>query len=637
LGREKDIEVGIMENSLKEQIQKEFMSLGRSGSHREMITLCKNYLEDKAILQDQFRVYLYRAIGNSYFYLAEYDEALIWHQLSLDSIDVKDDHLSVAKANVGLGGCYFHKNNLDKATLCFETAISEFKKLDDRRGAAFTYNWLGIIYNEQGKLYESLEVNLLAFRGAKEFNIIPLLATVSNSLGLIFFHLRDSEKALHYYTLAAGYNQQTKNLMVEADILNNMAMVYRRQERFDKSIDIFNQAIDIRLEHFPGDIKRLGHCYSNLAEAELNSNKIEDAMRHFINAVECYNKLEDNLEHLQRQYCQIAIAALQMDDDELALEYLHKYDENEKILGTEINKDLYYHSYSVYYSKTKQYEKAIDTLQKFTEIQLLDAKKYTKKAVEDINVRIDFEKKQAEAELYKVKNVELVEANKTKDKLLSIIAHDLRGPIANIVEVMKILVDEGIDEVGTNNILADLLKDTTEVYKLLQNLLAWARNQIHKIEPEFSEICMDNLANEIAKQSDYIIRNKELTVNYSTTTNSCAYADANLVSFIVRNLISNAVKFTEKGGKIVLTTEQIDDHIIISVCDNGVGIPEEKLNTIFEFSTNKSTRGTENEKGTGLGLLLCGDFAKLNNGSLRVNSELGKGSCFRMKLPIMKD
>ena len=244
------------------------------------------------------------------------------------------------------------------------------------------------------------------------------------------------------------------------------------------------------------------------------------------------------------------------------------------------------------------------------------------------------ERKKAEENLVQL-NLQLNEINATKDKFFSIIAHDLRNPFNAIIGFSNILVEqmqakeyEGVEE------YAGIIQNSSQrAMDLLMNLLEWARAQTGKIEfnPETVEIV--SLIDKVAELLNDTAKQKSITISRKNSFNLPVFADKAMISTILRNLISNAIKFTNPGGSIVISAEQKQDEVMITVSDNGTGIKKESIDKLFRIEESTSTTGTQNEKGTGLGLLLCKEFILKHKGRIWVESEWGKGSEFHFTLP----
>ncbi len=252
-----------------------------------------------------------------------------------------------------------------------------------------------------------------------------------------------------------------------------------------------------------------------------------------------------------------------------------------------------------------------------------------------LNVRDITERKKAEQAL-RESEIRLSELNATKDKFFSIIAHDLLSPFNSIVGFSNILANqikqkdhEGIEK------YAAIIKDSSEqALNLLTNLLEWSRAQTGKIKfnPEYFELITE--INEVIELLSNPAQQKSINIHKDLPHNLPVFGDKLMIHAVLRNLISNAVKFTPGEGDIKISAEQKNDTILVSVEDNGVGIKEENRDKLFRLEGNYSMPGTQNEKGTGLGLLLCAEFIKIHGGNIDFESEAGKGSRFYFTLPI---
>ncbi|NMC40191.1 MAG: PAS domain S-box protein [Bacteroidales bacterium] len=261
---------------------------------------------------------------------------------------------------------------------------------------------------------------------------------------------------------------------------------------------------------------------------------------------------------------------------------------------------------------------------------------------EDINylssigsqIAFAIERKMAEEEI-REKNEMLQAANAEKDKFFSIIAHDLRGPLGAFMEATKILTDELPNMSGEEirEISGEMNKDASRIYALLENLLQWSRLQrgVLKFEPVEQNLSL--LANNAINPLLSSAEKKNDSVDLNIPGNLMINADSHMIETVIRNLVSNAIKFTP-GGKIVVSAE-FDNagHVRISVKDNGIGIPPEMKDNLFSLTSRASRPGTDGEPSSGLGLLLCREFVDKHGGRIWVESEQGKGTEFFFTLP----
>jgi signal transduction histidine kinase len=237
-----------------------------------------------------------------------------------------------------------------------------------------------------------------------------------------------------------------------------------------------------------------------------------------------------------------------------------------------------------------------------------------------------------------LQNKQLSETLQLKNKIFSVIAHDLRSPVVNILYMLNLLKEEEY-KAKYDTFANSSIQYAQLVINLLENMLVWGRGQEEKIKysPEkhdLANIILTNLS--ILKETS---DRKDISVNFTQIGSSVAYFDKDLMDIVIRNLLSNAVKYTYRGGRVsILVKDRSNDGegVLIKICDNGVGIPDAKQKKLFTFNEIESTPGTENEKGTGLGLKLCQELVKINLGTITMESKEGEGTCFIIILPEEK-
>ena len=237
-----------------------------------------------------------------------------------------------------------------------------------------------------------------------------------------------------------------------------------------------------------------------------------------------------------------------------------------------------------------------------------------------------------------LQNKQLSDTIQLKNRIFSVIAHDLRSPVVNILYMLNLLKEKEYKE-KYDTFANSSIQYAQLVISLLENMLVWGRDQEDKIKfsPErldLADIILTNLS--IFKETS---DKKEISVNFTQVGNSKGYFDKDLLDIIIRNLLSNAVKYTPRGGRISILLKDKTmngEGIMLKICDNGIGIPITKQKQLFNSTEIESTPGTENEKGTGLGLKLCYELVKINNGSITIESKPDEGTCFIITLPGAK-
>jgi PAS domain S-box-containing protein len=245
------------------------------------------------------------------------------------------------------------------------------------------------------------------------------------------------------------------------------------------------------------------------------------------------------------------------------------------------------------------------------------------------------ERKHAEQALIE-SEIKLSQLNADKDKIFSIIAHDLRSPFNGFLGFTQLMVEE-LDSMSTTEIKkvsALMNKSATELYNLLENLLNWTRMKQGLISFKPQKVVLSGAFQDTVEILRPNAEAKNISINYSETDKTIVLADTDMLKTVLRNLVSNAIKFTNIGGVITINSEQTPSDVIISVSDNGIGIESDNIAKLFDIGQVHTTTGTADEKGTGLGLLLCKDFVEKHGGKIWVESEVGIGSRFKFTLPV---
>lgn len=231
---------------------------------------------------------------------------------------------------------------------------------------------------------------------------------------------------------------------------------------------------------------------------------------------------------------------------------------------------------------------------------------------------------------------ELQKANSTKDKFFSIIAHDLRSPFTALLGLAELIVTK-IDiykKEELRRIAHELQTSAKAVHTLLENLLTWSRIQRNAIEYFPEKVSLGEIVTHNILLFQGGATHKEISMSSHISDELMVYADYHMIDTILRNLLSNALKFTESGGNIEISSHTNQNTVEILVSDTGIGIPEQDIAGLFRIDVRHSHPGTAGEKGTGLGLILCKDLVEKNGGEIWVESEIGKGSTFKFSLPL---
>lgn len=285
------------------------------------------------------------------------------------------------------------------------------------------------------------------------------------------------------------------------------------------------------------------------------------------------------------------------------------------------------------YKKTKTQNRQLFEQQK----TIVESKQY----LDELNTELysTIEELNTVNEALNESNEKLRAVNATKNKFFSIISHDLKNPFNQILNLSSLLLKNypAYDDNKRLLFLKDIHSSANNTYKLLENLLTWSRSQSDKITYKPETLAIKELIDEVLLLHQAQANKKEITLQNESSTTDCVFADKSMVETILRNLISNAIKFTPSGGQVFICARQVVLHdktfIEFAIKDTGTGISAGEIPLLFQTARNVSNKGTNHEKGTGLGLILCKEFVEKNGGEIWVESQLQKGSTFFFTLP----
>jgi signal transduction histidine kinase len=254
-----------------------------------------------------------------------------------------------------------------------------------------------------------------------------------------------------------------------------------------------------------------------------------------------------------------------------------------------------------------------------------------------IYLRNNYNREKELAELRAIKigrqKQQLEALNDQKNKLFSIVAHDLRSPLNSIQSYLELLTETELSNEEKTHIEKELLTQTKNTSDLLLNLLSWSKTQMEGVSLKLTALPLQSILQRTIDTQKIIASKKDIQLNYSISDSLQVTGDADMIQLVVRNLVSNAIKFSPTGSQIVVEAKPVNDGCQIMVKDEGIGMDEEKQKSIFSFKAS-ATFGTNNEKGVGLGLMLCKEFTELQDGKIRFESTPGKGTTFFVTLPL---
>ncbi len=532
----------------------------------------------------------------------------------------------------------------------FENALNAFFSSAKLAQQNNSRNYLTAIYSAIGGVYTknqnhplAIEYYKKAIKQARELNDSSMLATILLNTGAEFHDIKKPDSSFFYYNEARIIFDALKNEIGLAYAEGSLGEIYSKRDQFEIAEKYITSAI-VTLEKY-NDSYALSIYYNFLAEIYQKRKDIIPALEYA--QISLSIAQQANLLPQQRDAYEILteLYALKGDLKE-AFDCQSKYITTRDSINNEEKIREMANMRTEYEVAQKQAE--VDLLnnqrknQRFVVLALffvlaltigilliyyisaLRRKTLTKKLVQ----------RQQELEDQKAK---LEELNQTKDHFFSIISHDLRGPI-NVLNGTTMLIRDFLESKNyeeLDELTINMEQSVKKVQYLLDNLLEWAVSQQGKFPYKPERIDMDTICENVLNIFISMAATKSIDLTYEIKSNARFFiADKNSLMTIIRNLVNNALKFTNKNGAVQINTQQENNQVCISVSDNGVGIAEDRMISLFKIVDNKSTWGTEREKGLGIGLSLVYEFVKLNKGTIKVESTENLGTTFKVYLPM---
>jgi signal transduction histidine kinase len=459
-------------------------------------------------------------------------------------------------------------------------------------------------------------------------------------------------EALELYKLSLGIWRKLGNRLQEAVTLNVIGDSYLSMNNQDRAYANYKAALDV---YQSADSKQgVARASNSIGALYYQQKKYKEAIAQLELALSAGRSAQTKSE-IRRSYEYLSLAYKALGDFRRALEYRELYlAMNDFIVKEESDQRLLdMQSRYALEEKEQQLEK-LESVRRQRERELAEQERiqlylYGMLALAGIIliliVYLYFLKQKSNRQLQAInarieeQNIQLQNLNATKDKFFSIISHDLKGPLNSLTSFSDLLINhyDALSKEDIQDLAKNLDKSLKNLFVLLNNLLEWARSQTGNID--FTRDMLD--IREVLQQNKELLEaqasQKSITLLYDHTGPLWVEANKPSINTVVRNLLSNAIKFTPAGGAIKLSATPADHEVVIAVSDTGVGMNKQAMNKLFRLDAKYSTPGTQQEQGTGLGLILCKDFVEKNNGRIWVESDEGKGSVFYFSLPAKKN
>jgi len=548
----------------------------------------------------------YKLIGLCYYNMDQGDKAI--EQFIEGMKMCEHDPRNTAKLLSNIAMTHTRMRNLNDAIYYYRKALVLNSSIQNPEGMAVNYNGLGEIYKSLHKPDSAL-LNYLKAKNLNkktEFQAV----TLSNLAGIYMNDPDSVYKAVDCLKQSWAIFRQLGMYQYEAEFKQGIGIILFKQGKYKPAIQALTASIEVN-DKFNRGFKIKTTSYNLLSKVYEKTGDYQAALKHmklYIQYADSMAQKEkyDRLSNLEKRYetekKENEIARLQA-KQELTLIQLKK---NKQLKQLGITAAL-----------------LLLLLVFFVELKYLDKIK-SNRILEGKNKVIE----KSEQELRVL--------NASKNKFFSIIAHDLKNPLHNVLGYSYLLNNdyEKFKEEERRKFAGDIYHSTNNIFRLLQNLLEWSRSQTGNLNfspavVEYQHV-LDNSLSVLKSLADQ----KNIAIKTSYDPELKLFADPLMIETVLRNLVNNAIKFTPEGGNIEVSAKEADGQILVSVSDSGIGISEEDTQNLFRIDSKVKRKGTNNEDGSGLGLILCHEFVEKHNGKIWVESTPGKGSEFIFSIPV---
>lgn len=542
----------------------------------------------------------------------------------------------------------------------------------------------GSVFRSSGQYEDALKYDFLGLKYAEKNKNVLLEAKLLNNIGIDFYQSLNNKKALEYYLLAEEKYIEVGDASGTGDCYNNIAMAYDELEKRDSALFYYEKAEYIYIKSNNKDA--ISDVLNNKAGVYYKNGDFEKVFELILKSLKIQEEL-GNENKLAYTLINIGILYYSIGEYEKAIEY-----EERGLLIAEKNENyphlrFGYKSLADAYAEIGDYQKAFTTHIKFASINDTIFNQDMAQAISEMQTKYETEKIEQQVKLLQTeneladirikrgrtviltfliiivlglliavilirqnrfkarlnkilesKNMELSSLNATKNKFFAIVSHDIKNPLSGFKAITSAL-DDSFNEMSENDVkkyIKILRNSSYQLDELLRGLLNWAALLNSNKEINLKEVQLSEIINEIVKlvKSDCDLKGVELNVNICDLPK--VYADENMLLTIVRNIVSNAIKFTPSGGTIVISLYPENDRNIISIKDTGIGIEQQDIHKLFRIDADTKTIGNSKEKGAGLGLILVREMATHCDVEIDVKSEFGKGTEFVLSMPEKK-
>ncbi len=600
-------------------------------------------------------------IGGIYKKLNRYDSALENYLQALKIQQDLNNNDKIASILTNIGIIYNEIGNFDKALESYFRALELKKEVGNKKEIAYSLHIIGNTYLKLNNYSEALAKYNESLDLRTEIGDKVSIASSYKSLGNTYLQMNDFNNSIENLNEALKITDEIGDIKGVSNILNDIGNFYLQTNREAQALNYFNRTIDICDKTEDQVLK--GLCLRKIGVIQLNSGAVEQGVGN-INKSLLIGQNTDNLELIKNAYFEFFTYYNKTGNKSRALDNYINYTIIKDTINSKLNSQRLIEIQMNFeleksYNEISRIEDEIIQLTAENRIRELELRKQKNvrnllfiivliTLISVILILYQFLAKRKTNILLKEKIKEVDESNKllksseddlkilnaTKDKFFSIIAHDLRNPFNALHGLTQHLLNnyEDFEDDEIKQSIELIYNSADDLLELLENLLHWSRTQRGVIKFDPKELNLNDVVLKTFHILSINAEKKQIKLVNKIKEDELIFADYEMLTAVLRNLISNAIKFSHPDSSIIIESHSADDYIEITVTDEGIGITEENMKKLFRIDIHHSTSGTSQEQGSGLGLILCREFVEKHKGKIWVESKINKGSKFKFTI-----
>jgi signal transduction histidine kinase len=597
-------------NELRKGMASAYANIGTlytlSGDYTSALRYDNMALQIALALKDSLQMARsYNGAANDYYDLGEYDDAYYYQTQSHRIARLIDDSLNMTIAIHNVGRVFKELGQYDRALEHFKTSQKMSEMIGDIEGKPYSLHEIGDVQIRKGEYDSAFKTLSKSLKLTRKLGISVLEPMTVSKIAIIYLHNKDYRSALACYDTTYRLHSKTNNKFGIAEVELGRGMVFLEQDKFEEAVKAIGVSLDLAKQTNARVLQI--RCYNQLSAVWEKKGQHEKSLEYF----KLFKQLEDSLFSHDMQ-------------EKLLRDQIRFETEAKDIEIAALSRDKEKNEDQI---KKQEFIRNILVVVMALSVILLATVYRSGQRRRQINALLLRHQEEMEK-----RSEELERLNQVKDKFFSIISHDLRSPINALSGLLDLLDKGAVKPEELPGHITELKTRFNHTRTLLNNLLDWTLLQMDKLNLQAAKIDVHKIVDENI-QLLIAVQTKQIQLINLTPSPSIAFADSNTTNLVIRNLMTNAIKFTNDGGEVTIAGQEKEDHWVISIRDNGVGMNEDVIRILFDKTAPYTTRGTANEKGTGLGLILCKEFVEKNGGKIWVDSSPGNGSTFYFTLP----